>query len=503
VNGGSTALTLAALILILGPPAAVRASAEQGSAAAAADSIDVLEEILSRGDAADEEEAVAVAAALNEEFAPQGVWLWRNRAFLRVEETAGYRNSRRAEGGWRDGTRLCRVSFRQDRDRYGGCVEAGGWGPLDRLVAGGIRPRFGEGLLLGTRYSPFAPPQTRGPGVGAVAPTSSIWGRKFGAALSLRARGYGASAVAWREDDMSEVYWTWISVGTRAGTLGIAAGTRRLSGGIGGVDVSVAGTRDSSVGLFAGEAAVFRRRVFAAIRATVRAGGNWTFELFNSPAPRGYSGGVVSPGDETRVRGGGALHRAGQTAGLDTRVSLYANARRTPSEVVERRRLDASVRGRTGTRGRWNASLRLVDERESEYSQETIDYLPVVTRRRQAHLRAGWTGGDGALRHRYRLTARFDDPRAVGVVGVVGLGVVFGGQEAGFQVSNYSMASGQTGYVVPSGAGSPLMMSTVTRTGSSVSARIRLRWRGLRVAWYWSQPWQRPPRAYLSASLSL
>ena len=117
-------------------------------------------------------------------------------------------------------------------------------------------------------------------------------------------------------------------------------------------------------------------------------------------------------------------------------------------------------------------------------------------------MRAGWTGGDGgALRQQYRFTARFEGDGAVGTMGTVGLSLSHRGHEAGFQVSNYSMGSGQTGYVV--GAGGPEMVSAVTRTGSTVSARIRLSWRGLRFAWFWSQPWRKPPRSYASAAVSL
>jgi hypothetical protein len=506
------ALAVAAMVLMSGGWIAAGASERPGEdktdadvSGALTDSLDLFEEVLSRGDVVDEEEAEAIAAEMREEYAPPpwpGLW---SRTFLRVEEVMGYRDSRRAEGGWRAGSRLCRVSMRQDRGHYGGCVEAAGWGPLAGLVAGGIRPRFGEGLVLGTRYSPYTPPRSPGPGIGGVASTSSIWGRKFGAAVSLRAGGYGASAAAWREDDLSEVYWTWLTRGAPGSTFGVAAGARRGSTGkrFDGVDVSFAGVRTSAVGVVAGEVAVFRHRVFAAIRMTVQAGGVWTAELFDAPAPRGYSGGVASPGDETRVRSGGALHRSGRAGGVDTRISLYANVRRTPSETTERRRFDASVRGRTGAYGRWDASLRLLEERESEFSQETIDYRPLVDRRRQAHVRAGWTGGDGIIRQRYRVSVRLDEPGAVGVVGVVGLTAFCHGQEAGFQVSNYSMASGQTGYVIPTGVGGPLVVSAVSRTGSSLSARIRLKWRGLRLAWYWSQPWQKPPRSHVSAAVSL
>ena len=114
------------------------------------------------------------------------------------------------------------------------------------------------------------------------------------------------------------------------------------------------------------EIARWRGRLFAAGRAALKAGGVWTVELFESPAPSGYSGGVAAPGDEARVRRGGALHREGGGRKVYTRLSLYANSRRTPAAVTEHRRFDVLLRGATGRAGRWNASVRVLEERESQ-----------------------------------------------------------------------------------------------------------------------------------------
>jgi hypothetical protein len=478
---------------------------ERGEDAAASDSLDLLDEVLSQGVA--EDAATEIASELTAESASRERDGSRgDRLCFRAEAVTGYRSMFRADGSWRAGGQSVRFGARRDGGRHGGFVEIVGVGPLARVVVGGIRPRFGEGLLVGVRRSPFTSPRLRAAtGGGAATPTASIWGRKLGAALSFRAGAREASAVVWRDPDTSEVGWACVSRRTAGGVLGVALGTYRAPGARrpDGVDASVFASRNFPAVMAAGELVRYRGRVFAVFRFTVRTNATWSLELYDAPVPQASSGGAVGPGDECRERGGGALHRAGRIRGLDTRLSVYMNERRTSSSRLRCRRLDASARGRTGIDGWWSTSVRLSDERECEYAREPIDYASRRSRHRQLYVRAGWTGTAGGwLRQRYRLAARFDGDGSTGVVGTVGLTLSCRCLDAGVQVGNYSIASGQTGYVVRPGVLGPESVSPVTRTGSDASARVRVRWRGARLTFYCAQPWLKPPRGYLSLQLS-
>jgi hypothetical protein len=476
---------------------------------ASSDSLELYDEILSRGAAADEADAAALAGELS-----AGVSNYRSaggskhRFYLRAERVTGYRVAEWLETGWRGGSAAVRLSARRDRGRHGGFVELRGWGPLTRLVAGGIRPRFGEGLLLGVRYLPFASPRPAGAGPSDDGPaaTSSIWGRKLGAAVTVGAGSLQATVAGWRETDNSNAWWSWVSRTTRSGTVGVAAGTRRTGDtvGLGRLDAAVFVERSMRDITLAGELASFRGRVFSALHAVVRSGGVWNAVLFEAPAPRGFSGGVVAPGDEYRGQSGGAVHRTGRWRGVATRISLYGNVKRTAQSVLGRRRLDASVRGRAGGGGSWSVSVRVAEESESEFPEEAIEHRTRDSRRREAHIRCGWTdAARGPFRQRYRVTARMDDRGATGLVGTVGWTLAYSIVEAGCQVSNYAMASGQTGYVMQSGLPGSEAVSAVSRNGSDLSARLRLRIRGLSAQLYWSRAWGRPGRWYAIARLSL
>jgi hypothetical protein len=503
---------LVALVLgLLAATALPRASDGQRAAEtesrrdAGADSLDILEEVVSRGVA--EDDATEIASELRAtHLSREGSGARGKRWYVRTEAMGGYRVVYRAEGGWRDSGQSIRIGARRDRDRHGGFLEIVGVGPVAQLVVGGFRPRFGGGLLIGVRRSPFTSPRSPGSTAGgATAPTASIWGRKFGAALSLRAGAQEASVVVWRDSGEGEGCWTWLSRRTAEGVFAVALGTRRQPGArrADGVDASLFLARKFSAVVTAGEVARFRGRVFAIVRFSVPADGAWSLELFGAPAPLSASGGTAGTGDEFRLCRGGALHRKGKVRGVDTRLSFYANELRTSSSLLRRRRAEASVRGRTGTHGWWSASVRLSDEGECEYARDPVDYSPQWSGQKKLYVRAGWTGtGPGRLRQRYRLAARSEGNGSTGVVGTLGLTLVIRCLEAGVQVSNYSIAFGQTGYIVRPGVFGPESVLSVTRTGSDASARVCARWRGARLAFYWTQPWLKPPRSYLSLRLS-
>jgi len=256
----------------------------------------------------------------------------------------------------------------------------------------------------------------------------------------------------------------------------------------------------------AGELSVIRGRAFTVVHAVVEAAGRWNVTFFEAPSPRGFSAGVAVPGDELRRQSGGALHRTSVWNGIATRLTLYGSTRRIGGSVLRRRRFDASLRGRAGPPGggRWNVAVRLSQESEVEPPDQAIAHRPETGSRREGRLRCSWSGdAASAFRQRYRLSMHMDERHKATVVGTVGWILAVHGCEASCQVSNYEVSSGYTGYIVQPGAAGPEAVSAVSRSGTDVSARVRLRLGSLRLGLYWDRRWGKPPRWYVSAGVRL
>jgi hypothetical protein len=436
----------------------------------------------------------------------------RGKPFVRVEALTGYRMSLRADGGWRGPKRSARIGFRRYQGRRGEFAEIRDMGPLKQLVVGGLRPRLGEGVLLGARYSPFAP--TSGSPVRAglsATPTSTVWDPKRGAASQVALGAFSLSLAGWREgsaDEMGEnVYWASVSRPIESWLVGLAAGRRAPGGGYTittGLDTSIFAGWSLPDATIAGEVARFRGRVYASLRAVFHAEATWKVEVYNGPVPSGFSNSAVAPGDVARQRWGGALHRMGRIGATRVRLSAYANVRRTVSGLTRRRRLETAASGRTGSLGRWEASVRLSQDAETAHSREVLNYNAETSRQRRARLRLGWNAsGPGLVRQRYRVSLQLDDNDGFGALATIRWSFVGRWVDADFSVNNYSLSPGQLGYAVRPGIAGYEIVSAVSRTGSDLSARLRIRWRGLRLCAYWGQPWQRPPRQYASVGVSL
>jgi hypothetical protein len=495
-----------------------------GSRVPAADSLEIIEDLLAGAgpgaDVAAAIEAGEIAGEISAEIAdavpsrrradqarPAG-----GRPFVRVEGLTGYRMSVRGDGGWRGPERSARIGFRRYSGRRGEFAEIRGVGPLKRLVVGGLRPRLGEGVLLGARYSPFTP--TSGAPVReglSATPTSTVWDPKRGAVAEVALGAFSLSLAGWLEGDADEmgekVYWASVSRSIDSWLVGLAAGRRAPDGGYTtttGLDTSIFAGCSLPDATIAGEVTRFRGRVYAALRAVFHAEATWKVEAYNGPVPSGFSNSAVAPGDVARQRWGGALHRMGRIGNTSVRLSVYANVRRTALSLTRRRRLETTASGRTGSLGRWEASVRLSQDAETAHSREVLDYNSEASRQRRARVRLGWNAtGPGLVRQRYRVSLHLDGNDGFGALTTIGWSFVGRWADADFSVNNYSISPGQLGYAVRPGIAGYEIVSAVSHTGSDLSARFRIRWRGLRLCVYWGQPWQRPPRHYASVGLSL
>jgi hypothetical protein len=255
----------------------------------------------------------------------------------------------------------------------------------------------------------------------------------------------------------------------------------------------------------AGEVSLIRERAFAVVHAVVEAAGTWNVAVFQAPSPGGFSAGVAAPGDELRRQCGGALHRTSLWKGMATRLTVYGSARRIGGSVLRRSRIEGSLRGRAGDGfGRWSVAARLSRETHTEPSDDAISHRPSIQVRRQAQLRGAWSGGgSGVFRQRYRLSLRLDERGTAAVTGTVGWIVAIRVCEASCQVSNYDVSNGRTGFVILPGTAGPEAVSAVSRSGTDVSARIRVRLGNLRLGLYWDRRWGKPPRWYVRAGVRL
>jgi hypothetical protein len=489
-------------------------AADTPAAQAVSDSVELYEEILARGVARDDADAAAIAGAASTTdarvpstgYAPG----WRDGCYAELETVAGYRVSQRLNAG-RSGGRLSpsvRVGARRDNGRFGGFAEIRRAGPVARVVMGGIRPKFGLGMGLGVRGVPFSSPQpARSPAADVgVAPTSSVWGRPIGGAITVGTGRHHTTAAVWRVPDGSVSAWGWWLRRSPSASFGAASGSRL---GERGADGAVFVERNMGNTTLAGELSLVRGRVFASVRTVAEAAGTWDLTVFSAPAPRGYTAGQLAPGDERRRQTGGVLHRTSAWNGLSTRLTLYGSARRAGGARLLRRRLDASVNGRAGAsgdrgRGTWNVAVRLEEESESEPRDDVVEYLPETSRRRRGRIRCSWTGGaSSAFRQRYRLSAHADDRGGGSLVGTVAWILTLACCEATCQISNYEISSGHTGYVLRPGATGSDAVSLVSHGGTDLSARLLLRLGTLRVGAYCDRRWEKPTRWYVSARVRI
>jgi hypothetical protein len=506
-------------------PALPRGNAPSAAAPAAADSVESYEEVLLQGVARDEAEAAAIAAeaggagaaglpgsgggARRAGQSPRG-GLGRYR--VDFESVAGYRASERLNATWRRGpgagATLFRASLRRDRGRYGGFAELRGLGPVRRVVAGGIRASFGEGMALGVRGVPFGSPKAaRGstPNAGAT-PTASIWGRNTGGAVTFAVGRHEATAALWLDPDGEASMWGWWTRRSQSGVFGAACGSRLSDRG---GDAAVFAEHTRGAGKLAGELCLLRSRWFAAVRTQVRGAATWDLALFSAPVPGGFSAGDLAPGDEIRRQSGCALHRTQVHNGVTTRLSLHGCVRRTGGSDLIRRRMEASIRGRAGARGgrspgTWSLAVGGEDASELELPQSIVENRRETKRSRRGWLRCGWTGAtDAAFHQRYRLSARVDERGGGTVVGTVAWIFTVRLFEASCQVDSYEVTSGHTGYVLQPGLAGPEAVSVVSRSGTDVSARVRLRLRAVRLSLYWDRRWGKPARWYVSAAVRL
>jgi hypothetical protein len=500
------ALGAALLVGLFAPGGGATAGAgavATGPSDAGADSVELYDEILSQGAANDEAEAAAIAGELGASPARRGPAAAAPASRLRLdfETVAGYRVSQRLSARWRTaGGTSAGLAGRRDGRRVGGYAEVRRAWFLERLVWGGLRPRFGEGLVLGVRYVPFASP--RSAAAEAVSPTTSLWGQKTGAAATARLGRHRVSAASWRGSDGASLTWGFWTVQGASGAVGAAVG----HGGLGhGTNATVCAQRKAGGLTVAGELALVRGRVFGVCHVLAGAGGAWNVTVFDAPTPSGFSAGVAAPGDESRRQSGAALHHTGTWRGAATRVTVYGSARRFDGTVERRRKIDASVRGRTGgVEGAWNLALQLSERSDSEPADEVIRYRPQHRLSRECRFRCGWTGGGrSALRQQYRLVVRVDGEGRTSVVGTLGWRLELGTVDGFCQVSNYEVGSGLTGYVIQPGLPGPDAVSAVSRKGTDITARIRVRLSGARLGLYWSRRWDKKARWYVTAGARL
>ncbi|MCK4775629.1 MAG: hypothetical protein KAT30_12610, partial [Candidatus Krumholzibacteria bacterium] len=116
---------------------ATRVDTGDSSGVPAADSLEIIEDLLAdAGPGADVAAAIEAGkmageiadAVRNRPRAHQA----RGKPFVRVEGLTGYRVSVRADGGWRGPKRSARIGFRRYQGRRGEFAEIRGLGPLKR-----------------------------------------------------------------------------------------------------------------------------------------------------------------------------------------------------------------------------------------------------------------------------------------------------------------------------------------------------------------------------------
>jgi hypothetical protein len=360
--------------------------------------------------------------------------------------------------------------------------------------------------LLGAAYSTIRPVRSaaRDPSLAATA-TGSVWSRIRGTVLTAQHGRRALSLAAWRDRNGRALGWISLRQHVDGQTTGVAAGgvrfgdasPVRFAGG------SVFWDRAVPGGQLSAEVATVGRRLFVAVRLETEPAGRWIAEVYRAPLPARNSGGVVVPEGQITSRCGGALYRSGSLGAGEIRIGVCGATRVTNETFSGHKRLELLVRGRAGG-GLWNTTVRLTQVLERLYPAGALAGEPLEKMERELLIRAGWTGsGSTTLRQRYRLTGRMDESGGVGVVGLLGWDLVYGGLDAGIQVSDYALRKGQTGLVARPGFTGTDAVSAVTSSGSDVSARIRLQLNRLNFRLHWSLPRRSDARWYAGVGFFL
>ncbi len=483
------AAVLAALLVAVLPARA----AGQRAIYAGLDSADVAEEVLAGVDPADIDD---VAEAL--ELATYDRHRWSGTGgFVRLDLVSGYRRDARFTTGTRrlalgvrrrDGTTPVWLDVRPAR-----------W--LDRVVIGGVRPRCGEGLILGARRSRFGA-SANAQGAAAqgltVAPSLTLWSRKQGAAMSLHLRSYRLAAAFWDESDGAGGRWASVQRGGFAVSAGLidvppeeGDGERRA--------VSVSGARDIDGARVSGEVAWLGSVTLGVVRATVRAAGDWTAELYRGT---GEASGGIATIDEHLADGerGAAIHRSVRWGRWRSTVSFHTVTRRGREGERSRRRV--GVRGVyvTPSGTRCDLSARYDLDAETEVPTALLAEHLVDTRTIRGRIRARLDVPAGpSLSFRYKAQALLAPGSRPGFIAGVDVRRTGRRIDLRMSVTNFALWNGGGGYVTRPGIAGYETVSSVDRRGSDVSTRVTLRLGGgVSTEVYAGVPWEKEPRYLVS-----
>jgi len=476
--------------LVAIPP--VRAVA-QGTGYAELDSADVVDEVLAGVDPADFDDVTETLELMTRDRRPVS----RAGTFARLDLVSGYRRDARLTTGtrWvalgvrrRDGTTPLWLDLRPAR-----------W--IERIVVGGLRPRCGEGLVLGARRSRFgasahfAGAKTHGL---EVDPSLTLWRRKQGAAMSLHLLRVSVAVAFWDERDGAGGRWASV----QRGNFAVAAGDIRGPSDEGDGErraVSVSGSRDFEGARVSGEVAQLGSVTLAVVRATVRAAGDWTAELYRGT---GDASGGVATIDRHLAGGerGAALHRSVLWGRWRSTVSFHTVMRRGSERERNRRRV--GVRGVyvTPSGARCDLSARYDLDAETETPSGLLAERVIDTRTIRGRLRARLDVPAGpSLSFRYNAQALLAPGARPGFI--AGVDVHHGGHRIDVRASitNFALWTGGAGYVARPGIAGYETVSSVDRRGSDVSARVTLRLvDGVSTVLYAGVPWEKEPRYLVS-----
>jgi hypothetical protein len=404
------------------------------------------------------------------------------------------------------------------------------------VSAGNVRAGFGEGLLLGSR-NPDATPLAAGTREGdlRVSPSLSLWERIRGAAASFKIR------LNRRADDHTELFigglgWDryetsskarqpegWLTISFTKGRwwLGSLAGFP-LARPIGQDQANLPPPRawslavkrtmsdlksDSSPGGRAGlslEIARLGPDLFfvAGGSGRSRRSGRWTCRLFRQPAPRGFGGSASGLEWVTRTIQGASCHLAGRLKRINTCVYLYSARSGSGKETTHYRRLAGSVSWRPpGRKHRLKGGVSFYIKRRAKANLSTL--LPDLRISEWGEYRIGlsWEYSPNQfINNKIRIDSRLDEGfRRAGLVAGVFSRLCLGGGEAVLSVTNYSLETGRSGFLVRPGIGSFEYLSVVYGDGSDISLRIRYEIRpSLIITGFYGQPWNKEPRMYVS-----
>jgi hypothetical protein len=457
-----------------------------------ADSADTVDEALSGVDPADFAEVTEALAENDFAAGGDGRGVYR----VRAELVSGYRTSARLS---------CRahgvaLSLRRTADGEAQWIDIHA-GPawLERVTVGGLRVRAGRGLVLGARSARFAgraPPDAGGVVAG---PSLSLARPMGGAAATLRLASYRVTALGWSADGTeaaSRGRWASVERRGRAGVVAVSAGCLRAPG----VVWSIAANRSFDAGgSLAGELARAGDAVLASLGATVRAGGDWTIELYRGAG--GGHGGVAAIASNDREGERGASVRwslRGTTAAFYSSTYSDGDGTRLRRRVAIRSLLTGASGVRLDVSSRYD-----LDEETTvpagalaERVEDEVHSRGRVGARLEVPVRPG-------LRLRCRTEARLEPGVRPGVISGVEVRRTGDHVDVQASVTNFALWTGN-GYVSRPGIAGYDMVYAVTRRGSDVSARVRARLvAGVVATVYAGVPWDREPRYLLTVRWGL